>query len=191
MIRIWNQLGLVVAVFGLMFGATGPVRAGILLDLIDAAGQTDTPYALSFTASDSTTTISIAGYQIPAEETSTDNGLFLGGAGPNLLGSTWVFTPAASGSLAFTINDGSSVPGLALAGTTTGSYDTFSQMIATTPGQSYTLDLLYSNSSSNSPSGFLVTTSAIPEPSSLVLAGSGALAVLIVLTRSRKTSSVA
>ena len=50
--------------------------------------------------------VRIAGYQVPSFEQSTDNGVFLGGVGPNLLGSTWHFTPAGSGSDANTFNDG-------------------------------------------------------------------------------------
>jgi hypothetical protein len=42
-----------------------------------------------------------------------------------------------------------------------GSYDTYSQTIATIAGDSYTLDFLYSNDSDNAPSGLLVTTSGI------------------------------
>jgi hypothetical protein len=90
------------AAVALMMGTWVPARATTLLNLIDPPGQSDTPYALPFTASSSSTTISIAGYQVPSYEQTSFNGLFLGGTGPNLLGGTWTFIPAASGSLANT-----------------------------------------------------------------------------------------
>ncbi len=175
-----------VAMLGLMAGAAGQARADTtLLDLLNPPGQDNTPYSLSFTASDSSTTISIAGYQVPSWIFVTDNGLFLNGIGPNLLGSTWNFAPAASGSDTYLINDGTSVPGLALGGVSVGYYDTYSQTIASTPGQSYTLDFLFSNNDAYpTPSELIVTTSAnviigtVPEPSTLV---SGIIAGLMGL----------
>jgi hypothetical protein len=152
--------GASLAVVGLLMGASVPARADTLLNLIDPSGQTNTAYALAFTALGSSTTISIGGYQVPSHEFATNNGIFLGGTGPNLLGGTWVLTPAALGSDTTTFNDGTSVPALNFGGVNTRFYDTYSQTIATTPGGSYFLDFLYSNNiSRNAPSGFLVTTS--------------------------------
>ena len=173
--RKTRRLRCVMSVLGLLIGATGQVRAGTLLNFVNPAAQTDTPFALAFTASESSTTIFIGGYQVPAFEDVADNGVFLGGAGPNLLVGTWEFAPGVSGSDSATYYDGTSVPALSFGGVVVGDYDTYSQTIATIPGQSYTLDFLYSNDEDNSPSGLLVTASggAVPEPSTLVLAGIG------------------
>ena len=176
------------AAVGLMIGASVPARATTLLNLINAPGQNDTSFALPFTASSASTTISIAGYQVPSSETTTQNGLFLGGTGPNLLGGTWAFIPAASGSLTSTFSDGTSVPALEFAGVTAGSYDTYSQTIATITGDSYTLDFLYTNSNDNAASGLLVTTSGIsstPLPAALPMFAGG-LAFVGLLARRRK-----
>ncbi len=135
----------------------GAAQATVLLSLTNAASQTNTPYALTFTASGAETTIAISGYQPLAWEFSKDNGLFLDGSGNNLLGADWTLTKAANGSDAFEIGDGSSVPALQFGGLTKGSYDTFSQTIATQAGNSYTLDLLYTNYSPSSPSSFIVS----------------------------------
>ena len=157
----------------------GPAHATTLLNLTNPAVQSNTAYALSFTATAPTTTISIAGYQVPSNETSTHNGLFLGGSGSNLLGQTWSFAAAASGTDTAQYSDGSAVNALDFAGVTTGSYDTYSQTVATIAGSSYTLDFLFSEYC-NGPSGFEVMTNgstvtagvtAVPEPASMVLLG--------------------
>ena len=147
-----------------LIGASA-AQADTVLNLIDAPAQTNVPFSLPFIASSPATMISIAGYQVPSFEESTQNGVFLNGIGPNLLGSSWVFTPAPSGSDAFTFNDGSSVPGLEFGGVVVGSFDTFSQTIATTPGSLYTLNFHYTNSTFNSvPSGLRVSEVAVPGP---------------------------
>jgi hypothetical protein len=174
--KTMNLLGLAVAFFGLAIGASGQARADVLLDLINPPTQSDTPFILAFTATDTSTTISIGGYQVPSFEQTTHNGVFAGGVGPNLLGSTWVLVRAPVGSDTSTFNDGTSVPALDFGAVVVGDYDTYSQTFGTTVGQSYTLDFLFSNSSNSSPSGLLVTTTgAVPEPSSLALAGLGGL----------------
>ncbi len=134
-----------------------PSQALVLLSLVNAPAQTNTSYALTFTAEGTTTTVSIAGYQPLAWEYSKQNGLFLNGSGVDLLDSHWTLTSAARGSDTFEIFDGSSVPALQFGSLTVGSSDTYSQSIATQAGASYTLDFLYTNSAPASPSGFLVT----------------------------------
>jgi hypothetical protein len=154
----------VAALTATLVGASA-AQADTVLNLIDAPAQTNVPFSLPFIASSSLTTISIAGYQVPSFEQTTQNGVFLNGIGSNLLGSSWVFTPAPSGSLANTFNDGSSVPGLNFGGVVAGSFDTFSQTITTTPGLFYTLDFHYSNGTPNAPSGLRVSeTAAVPGP---------------------------
>jgi hypothetical protein len=144
---------------------TTAAAAATLLSLKDAPDQWETQYALPFVATAPTTTISIAGYQPPSYAYATDNSVTLLGSDQNLLGPHWDFTPAALGSFATTFNDGSAVPGLDFGGLTAGDYDTYSQVLPTTPGETYVLSFLYSNSvpggtSRNRPNGFLVTAVA-------------------------------
>jgi hypothetical protein len=195
MMRLLRNRFWVASTFGfLMLGASGLAEAGILLNLIDPVGQTDTPYSLSFTASDTTTSVSFGGYQLPDFEYASNIGVNEGGTGPNLLGSSWTFTPAAEGSDSGTFYDGTSVPALVFGGTVVGDYDTFSQSFATTVGQSYTVDFLFSNDpgdddpEDSSPSGFMVTTSAsaVPEPSSIALMGIACLSGLAFAYRPRR-----
>ena len=63
------------------------------------------------------------------------------GASGNLLGSTWTFTPAASGSLSAEFDDGTPVPALEFAGVIAGDFDTYSQAISTVVGSTYSVDL--------------------------------------------------
>jgi PEP-CTERM motif len=163
-----------------------------LLNLLNPPAQSDTPYALSFTAGSTTTDIQFEGYQVPSEEWATDISLTNGGG--NLLGETWTYTPAPSGALASQNDDGdgTGTNGVYFAGVVAGDYDQFDQLVTTVIGQSYTLDFLFSNSFSNEPSGFIVsasdtsTATATPEPSSMFLFGSGLLGVMIAARRRRR-----
>jgi hypothetical protein len=157
-----------------MAGGASSASATTLLSLINPAVQTDTPYDLTFVATSAATTIGFGGYQVPSYEQSTNNGLYLGGTGPNLLGGTWTFTPAAQGSLAGTYDDGTSVPALDFGGVATGYYDVFSQTIATTIGQSYSLQFDFTEDYTG-PSGFEVFAGTVPEPAAwaLMFAGLG------------------
>ncbi len=139
--------------------AATPADALTLLNLIDAPGQFSTPYLLSFTAMSTSTTLSIAGYQVPGAEVARQNAVQLG-AGPNLLTQTWTYTPAASGAEAEQFFDGSPINGLSFEGLVAGSYDTFSQTFATMIGSTYTYSFRYSTSTMNAPSGFRVDVDA-------------------------------
>jgi len=170
------------AIITLGLSFAGQSHAGVLLNLIDPPGQSNTPTFLSFVASAATTDIVFAGYQVPSGLNATGISLTTGG-GPNLLGPTWNFTPAGCGSIASQFDDGlgTGTNGLGFAGVCTGSYDQFDQAVATNAGQSYDVNFLFSNSGSNAPSGFMVSTDAAdaPEPASaaLLLAGLGGLAI--------------
>jgi hypothetical protein len=100
---------------------------------------------------------SFGGYDIPYFEYVSHIGLYQGGVNPNSLFGGWNFTKAAHGSLAALYSDGSSIPALVFGGTTIGSYDIFSQTVATTVGDSYTLDFAFLNSVGAISTGLLVT----------------------------------
>ena len=176
-----------------LLATISPTRATTLASWTDS--NPDGAYALPFIANAANTTITFGGYNLPSFDNVSLIGLFLNGIGPNLLGGTWDFVPAPSGSLAFTFDDGSSVPGLVFGGTTVGSYDTFSQTIATTIGNSYTLQ--FDSEGFNTPNGFFAEASdasaaETPLPAALPLfaTGLGALG-LLGWRRKRKAQAVA
>ena len=69
-----------------LFGA-GHAMAGVLLDLVNSPGQTNTPYTLNFTATSVTSDVEFAGYQLPSSETAEDISLTdTTAGGPNILG---------------------------------------------------------------------------------------------------------
>jgi hypothetical protein len=133
---------------------------------------------VSFTATAGATKLTLAGYQVLAAEEVTNISLAQTGGGPNLLGATWDFTPAPSGSNAAPFNDGTSVPALSFAGTTEDSFDMFSQTVPTVAGQSYILNFLFSGFD-DPPSELVVSTAAsaaaVPEPATLTMAVIGGL----------------
>jgi hypothetical protein len=157
-----------VVLAALVMIAASPSQATVLLDLVDSPAGT-TAYNLLFTATATDTTLSVAGYDVIAFEDVYDNSVSTTG-GPNLLGGSWSFTPAASGSLANTFDDGTSVPGLIFGGLSVGFYDTFSQTFATTPGETYGYSFTFTQGHEG-PSALVVTATAaaatptVPEPS--------------------------
>ena len=170
-----------------------PARAVTLLSLINSPTTTDTRYGFSFTAIASQTTISIGGYDDPAFEYVFDLSVTRGG-GANLLGQSWVFTPAPIGSEA-TEFDGL----LKFGDIAVGNYDTFSQTFATIPGDTYLLSFQFANSMDGSsfphdPSGLLVTTNgglastvAVPEPTTWMMALLGFVGLGLVGYRRGRT----
>src|SRR5579871_3649940 len=151
-----------------LLGTASASADTILLSLTDMP-YTETLYDLDFIANASTTTLSVAGYQLPFAWVAAQNSVTPFGGGANLLGDTWTFVPAASKSSASPLPDIGPVPALGFAGGTVGSFDTFSQTFATTPGTEYVYQFMFFNDlgdeGSNAPSGLLVTTtaSAVPE----------------------------
>jgi hypothetical protein len=183
-----------VVAIGLGLLGTASARADtILLSLTDMP-YTETLYDLGFVANASTTTLSVAGYQIPFAWVAAQNSVTPSGGGANLLGDTWTFVPAASKSSAFQLPDVTAVPALGFAGGTVGSYDTFSQTFSTTAGAQYVYEFMFFNDlsddpSSNAPSGLLVTTtaSAVPEPSTWAMMILG-FACLVFMAYRRKST---
>ena len=185
-----------VLIGGMALLGASPARAVTLLSLVNSHTTTDTPYDLFFTAMRPQTTISIGGYDDPAFEYVFDLAVTRGG-GANLLGESWVFTPAPLGSEA-TEFDGL----LKFGDISVGNYDTFSQTFATIPGDTYLLSFHFANSLDGSsfpsdPSGLLVTTSgglastvAVPEPTTWMMALLGFVGLgLIGYRRGRTTQS--
>ena len=159
---------------GVALLGTASARADTtLLSLMNMPASSGTPYDLDFIATSSTTTLSVAGYQLPAFWQAEFNSVTPSGGGTNLLGGTWTFVPASSGSDTSTFSDGTSVPALNFGAIVVGLYDTYSQTFATTPGAEYVYAFTFFNDG-GTPSGLLVTTSGgsagvIPEPSTWAL----------------------
>lgn len=166
---------------GMLALAAASTQAGaVTLLLINPAAQSNTSFSLTFTATATSTTLSVSGYQVPDSETVTINAVRRSG-GANLLGQTWVYTPAASGANAGQFSDNTGVNSLAFAGVTPGVYDTFSQTFVTTVDSEYTYSFLFSNTDDNAPSGFRVDVAAaaggVPEPASWAMMILGAAGV--------------
>jgi hypothetical protein len=150
-----------------LFG-TASARADTVLLSLTNIGYTETLYNLPFIANASTTGLSVGGYEPNFVWVGAINSVTPSGGGANLLGNTWTFVPASSGSAAFTLPDVIPVPALAFGGTTVGSYDAFSQTFATVPGTEYVYQFMLYNDLGPpdfaDPSGVLVTTTGSPAP---------------------------
>jgi hypothetical protein len=191
-----------VLIAGIALLGTSSAPAATLLSLVNPPTTTDKPYDLFFTAEGSTTTISVGGYDDPAFEYVWDISVTRApGGGANLLGGSWVFTPAQSGS------EATDYEGLLTFGDISpGNYDTFSQTFATTKGDAYLLSFDFANSLvglsfPSDPNGLLVTTSgnlaqstvlAVPESTTWARALLGFVGLgLVGYCRGRKTESQA
>ena len=177
-----------------LFGTESARADTVLLSLTDI-GYTETLYNLDFIANALTTSLSVGGYEPNFVWVAAINSVTPPGGGANMLGDTWAFVPASSGSSAFTLPDVISVPALAFGGTTVGSYDTFSQTFATTPGTEYVYQFMLYNDLATAdvanPSGILVTTtaSAGPEPSTWAMMILGFLGVGFTAHRRKRLSA--
>jgi len=136
---------------------TSPTRATTLQAWTDS--NPNAIWILPFIASSSTTAITFGGYNLPTFENVSLIILALNGTQTNLLGSTWTFAPAPSGTFAHVFDDGTSVPALIFGGATVGAYDTFSQTVATTIGSTYILQFFYDGD--GTPNGFFVDASNV------------------------------
>ena len=148
-----------VLIASMLLLGTPSARAVTLLTLVNSPTTTDTTYDLFFTATAPTAKISIGGYDHPGFEYVWDIRVTLGG-GENLLGESWVRTPAGSGSEA---TQGNGL--LTFGDISSGNFATFSQSFATIKGDTYLLSFRFANSLDgssfpNDPSELLVTTDA-------------------------------
>jgi hypothetical protein len=190
-----NLLKVGVAI-GLGLLGTASARADTTLLSLTDMPYTETLYDLDFVANASTTTLSVAGYEPDGIWVAASNSVTPSGGGANMLGGAWTFVEAPSGSSAFTLDDGA-VPALGFGGTTVGSYDTFSQTFATTPGAEYVYEFMFFNDltgpGTNAPSGLLVTTSAsaAPEPSTWAMMILGFAGIGAMTYRRRKSAVLA
>ncbi len=125
--------------------SSSAAQAAVLITLTNPPSQRATPYELAFIATANTTVIEFSGYQQHTYEYVSGINVTLGGDGANLLGTSWTFEAAAKGSDARTINDGTPVPALWFGGYVPGYYDTFSQTLDTTPGDTYVVDFEFSS----------------------------------------------
>ncbi len=147
--------------------AAAAIPAGATtLTLINRPTQSDTPETVVFTATAAESFVIDQGYQVNDIEKLTNNAVTLSGGGPNLLGSTWQYRFAAVGSISYTFNDGTPVLALGFAGQNPPDMDTFYQMFATVPGDTYTYSFNYWNNTTGfgaTPSKLVVTVASVPE----------------------------
>ena len=148
-----------------------------------------------FTATATESLVIDEGYQVNDLETLTNNMVTLSGGGPNLLGSAWQSRFAAVGSLSYTFNDGTPVPALGFAAQDPPNLDTFYQIFATVPGDTYTYSFNYSNNTAGfgaTPSKLVVTASSVPEPSTWAMLLLGFVGVGFATYRAqRRANSIA
>jgi hypothetical protein len=195
-----KNVALVTRTLALALCGAGHAMAGslTLIDLINAPVQALNPYNLAFIATGTSSDISFAGYQVPADETASDISLNdTSTPGPNILGQVWSFTPAASGSHASQYSDsyGTGTNVVDFGGMTLGSSDTFDQIVSTVPGDRYALTFLFTEYNQNDNEFTVSATNAsaatgTPEPASMFLFGSGLLGLAIAV-RTQKRRSLA
>ncbi|HSZ50644.1 MAG TPA: PEPxxWA-CTERM sorting domain-containing protein [Caulobacteraceae bacterium] len=170
-----------------------------LFDQADWAGFGSTyskneAFTESFKATANETTLAFYGYDVSGSDDPVDISMTPAAGGANLLGSTWSFTPAASGSASLQFYDGwgTGTNGLAFGGYTPGDFDEYYQTVATTIGQKYAVGFFLEGF--GSPAEFVVTVNpgaAVPEPATWTLALIGFGAAGAALRTRRRTSVVA
>jgi hypothetical protein len=153
-----------------IYAAAAPAGAATFM-LTNPGTMSEVPLVVIFTATSTESILIDQGYQSYDIETLSNNMVTLLGGGPNLLGSKWQHRFATTGSNAFTFSDGTSVFALGFAGamqTKQSNMDTYYQMFATTPGDTYTYTFNFSNNTGGlgaMPSAVDVAFTAVPEAS--------------------------
>jgi hypothetical protein len=177
--------------------ATGAGQAGATtVTLTDPPTQTSTPMTVVFKATATQSIVIDEGLQVNDLETLTNNMVTLSGGGPNLLGSTWQyrFAAPASTSNSYTFNDGTLVPALGFGGaaqTNPSNMDTFYQIFATVPGDTYVYSFDYSNNTAGfgaAPSELVATASSVPEASTWAMLVLGFAGLGLVGYRARRAA---
>lgn len=180
-----------------------PAAAQVTLyDQTNLAPQSVTPINLVFTADSTSTTLNFQGYNVPGSTTLVNLFLVLGGTNPvlggsnNLLDTVFTYTPAPSNPFASQLQTGIyDTRNLNFGGYTAGSYDTFSQTVATTIGTSYRLGFSLSNvgtpgNSLRISTGNLAAVAAVPEPATWATMLLGFGAVGFALRRRKRTTQL-
>jgi hypothetical protein len=186
------KTAIVSALLGAGVLAATSANASTIFDQADFSGFQ--PFTARFTATSADTTVAFFGFDQAVlgdgsqfEEVVNISLSTIGMA--NLLGQTWAFTPAPLGSFAFQFADpGAGANGLSFGGDVVGSFDEFSQNVATVTGQTYVLNFfLFDN---DGPSEVFATASSVPEPATwtLALVGFGGLGAAL---RSRRRAALA
>jgi hypothetical protein len=180
------KTAIVSALLGAGVLAAASANASVIFDQVNFSGEQS--FTASFTATSGDTAVAFFGFDVPAEEDVFGISLTTNGGG-NLLGQTWAFTPAPTGSEATQANFGAGTNDLFFLGFDVGSFDEFSQNVATVTGQTYDLNFLLLGSN-EVPSEVFATASAVPEPATwtLALVGFGGLGAAL---RSRRRAALA
>jgi hypothetical protein len=187
------KTAIVSALLGAGVLAAASANASVIFDQVNpSGGETVT---VSFTATSAETTVAFFGFDQAfllgegssdfADVAQISVSRNSGNGGGNLLGQTWSFTPARFGSTAFQF--GTTL--LEFGGGSAGSFDEFSQNVATVTGQTYDLDFQII-SDNGGPSEVFATVSSVPEPATwtLALVGFGGLGAAL---RSRRRLALA
>jgi hypothetical protein len=183
------KTAIVSALLGAGVLAAASANASVIFDQVDFTGTEG--FSVSFAATSANTTVAFSGYDVPEEDEVLAIGLTTSGGG-NLLGQTWAFTPAATGSNAAQGNDGfdTGTNGLVFGGLDVNMFDEFSQNVATVAGQTYDLTFVLFGPDNGPSEVFATATAAVPEPATwtLALVGFGALGAAL---RSRRRLALA
>ena len=185
------------AIAGLGLAFSAPAAAQVtLVDLIDIPAQVSTPSSTLdptqfFTATSTSTTLTIAGYDVPASFALV-NIMLASSSAPttNVLGAHFTYTAAPCSPLAGEGNLGThGTYDLSFRGGCVGGYDSFAQTFATSIGETYNLSYLFTlvtnggRTGTAVPNGLRITagdaalTAAVPEPATwaMMLLGFGAI----------------
>ena len=168
---------------GLLAAAASAQADTTLLNIVNPSTDPSGTYSLSFKATGTSVTLSDAGYNVPSWGVFSANRVVQDGTSSNLLGQTWSFAAAASGSDTYTTYDGTGVDSLHFGGVSVGYYDVYSQTFATTAGETYTYTFDFTRYGYDDAYFVNVSNavSAVPESSSamLMLAGLGLVGAVL------------